>query len=133
MRVLAFCFLVMMGSIFCIGMPAWAQAQDAKTQAAPTEQAAAAAPAAPTPAAAPAKLSREMSKKARQVGFHAQVSKGVIMYCKEDAATGSLISSTWCLTQIEFDNYLLQLKYTADNVRTLQKAPCTGTCAPGKP
>jgi hypothetical protein len=79
---------------------------------------------APSPAAA-VRLSKEVRKKAQQVGFRAQLSKGAIMFCKDEAAIGTRISSTRCLTENEFDIYLVQLKYAQDN---MQRPGCGGNC-----
>lgn len=124
MRPYAFCFLGLTSAIFCIGIPAGAQTQET-TNPPLAPPGPAASPTAVEPPPAAAKLSREIIKKAQQVGFRAQLSKGTIMFCKNDAAIGTRIISTRCLTENEFDIYLLQLKYAQDNI---QRSACGNNC-----
>ena len=51
------------------------------------------------------------------------------MFCKDDALIGTRITSTRCLTESEFDLYLVQLRYAKDNI---QRASCGGNCDNGK-
>jgi hypothetical protein len=121
MRCCTLCFLLLTGSVLCFGIPAGAQTQDAtKPQSTPPTRVAA-----PEASASPVTLTREITKKAQQAGFRAQLSKGAIMFCRNDAAIGTRISSTRCLTENEFDNYLVQLKYAQDNIK---RAACGGNC-----
>jgi hypothetical protein len=109
MRPHTFCFLVLTISIFCINLPSGAQTQEpTKTQSALPDPPAEAT----APPAAPAKLTKEIIKKAQQAGFRARLSKGAIVYCREesDAVVGTRLKPTRCWTENEFDSYVAQFK-----------------------
>jgi hypothetical protein len=86
-----------------------------------------ATPAASTPAAVSASAAKttgpspEVIKKARQHGYHIKKKDGVLLYCREDAAVGTRISSEKCLSEDEFNALIRQNDDTTDQLRR-------GTC-----
>jgi len=61
-------------------------------------------------------------KKASEFGFRAEVYNGTTLFCKQDAALGSRIPLTRCMTADEFDDYAVQLKIARDMIQS--KAGC---------
>lgn len=119
---------VLVSGVLSISVQAWAQAptdQAQPTAAAPDKIAppAPAATAAPSRPGVPDKLSKEAIRKGAAVGFQARLSKEGVLYCREDATIGTRIKSTHCFTDLEFDNYLIQLKAARDD---MQRQGCTG-------
>lgn len=70
------------------------------------------------PAAAPAaktKPSRDDLKKCMEFGFRAQMIKGKLQFCRNDAETGTRISSYRCMDENLFDDYVTQMRFARDN------------------
>lgn len=118
---------ILASSVLAISLQAWAQAptdQAQPTAAAPDKIAPLpSATAAPSRPGVPDKLSKEAIRKGAAVGFQARLSKEGVLYCRDDATIGTRIKSTHCFTDMEFDNYLIQLKAARDD---MQRQGCTG-------
>src|SRR4029077_4671835 len=118
---------ILASSVLAITLQAWAQAptdQAQPTAAAPDKIAPPpSATAAPSRPGVPDKLSKEAIRKGAAVGFQARLSKEGVLYCRDDATIGTRIKSTHCFTDMEFDNYLIQLKAARDD---MQRQGCTG-------
>jgi hypothetical protein len=131
-------FLLLMGAIMAAALPAYPQqstssAPPANTPppaaaSAATTTATAAAPAqAPTPAAAqttasdsaPAKPSEETLKKAKAMGLHAEVRKGVTVYCWEDSNTGSRFPTKKCADENQLNDIIQQRQAMQDDMRRM--------------
>lgn len=63
-------------------------------------------------------------KKARDFGFRAEIYNGDTLFCKQDAALGSRIPLTRCMSAQEFEDYATQLKLARDTLQN--KLQCTG-------
>jgi hypothetical protein len=147
--------LLLVGTIFGIAAPVYAQqTQDAAKATAPaaapapsasattTAPAAApapsatAAPAAPvvvvhtsTVAATPDVPSADLLKKARNAGLHTKVKQGVVYYCKTEADTGSRFTSEHCYDENQLAQFLIQQQAARDQ---FSKQACGGSACSGK-
>jgi hypothetical protein len=78
--------------------------------------------------------SPQARKKASEFGFHAEVYNGTTLFCRGDAALGSRIPLTRCMTGDQFDDYAVQLKIARDlmgnktqcNAGRVSMNPCGG-------
>jgi hypothetical protein len=95
----------------------------AKANAAATANAKAAETAARTPATK-IEPSAEARKKAMEYGFHAEIYDGKTMFCKQDAALGSRLTSKRCMGAVQFEDYSVQLKIARDMMQS--KTACQG-------
>jgi hypothetical protein len=102
----------------------------AKANAAATANAKAAETAARTPATK-IEPSAEARKKASEFGFHAEIFDGKTMFCKQDAALGSRLTSKRCMGAIQFEDYSVQLKIARDMMQS--KTACQGGKVLGGP
>jgi hypothetical protein len=68
--------------------------------------------------------SRQARKKASEFGFRAEIFDGKTMFCKEDAALGSRLTSKRCMDANEFEDYAVQLKIARDMMKS--KGQCQG-------
>lgn len=95
----------------------------AKANATAAANAKAAETAAKTPATK-IEPSAEARKKAMEYGFHAEIYDGKTMFCKQDAALGSRLTSKRCMGAIQFEDYSVQLKIARDMMQS--KTACQG-------
>jgi predicted lipoprotein with Yx(FWY)xxD motif len=133
-------FPLLMGAMMAAALPAYSQQSSssappantpppaAASAATTTATATAAAPAqTSTPAAAqttasdsaPAKPSEETVKKAKSMGLHAEVRKGVTVYCWEDANTGSRFPTKKCANENQLDDIIQQRQAMQDDMRRM--------------
>jgi len=128
---------LLMGAMMAAALPAYSQQSSSSAPPANTPPPAAAAAAttataaAPaqtsTPAAAqttasdsaPAKPSEETVKKAKAMGLHAEVRKGVTVYCWEDANTGSRFPTKKCANETQLDDIIQQRQAMQDDMRRM--------------
>jgi hypothetical protein len=85
--------------------------------AAPAQTATPAAAQTPTSDSAPAKPSAETVRKAKAMGLHAEVRKGVTVYCWEDSNTGSRFPTKKCANETQLDDIVLQRQAMQDDMR----------------
>ncbi|MGB6307903.1 MAG: hypothetical protein WBF89_08935 [Steroidobacteraceae bacterium] len=133
---------LLMGAIMVAALPAFAQqpassappAANSSTAAATSSTApavssaattaaepahAASAPAAQTASSdsTPAPPSDETLKKAKSLGMHPEVRKGVTNYCWEDASIGSRFPTKKCVDASQLDEVIAQREADKDNMR----------------
>jgi hypothetical protein len=84
-----------------------------------------------TPSATKIEPSAEARKKASEFGFHAEIYDGKTMFCKQDAALGSRLTSKRCMGAIQFEDYSVQLKIARDMMQS--KTACQGGKVLGGP
>jgi hypothetical protein len=72
--------------------------------------------------------SQEARKKAREFGFHAEVYNGTTLFCSADAALGSRIPLTRCMSAYEFEDYAVQLKIARDLMKAKTQCQGGGLC-----
>jgi hypothetical protein len=96
--------------------PAAATAPNAATQT----------PAAPA-AATPAAPSAETLKKARQAGFHPEVSNGVTLFCQKDASLGTRFPTKKCLNEAQLNSTLALRQDVRDSMQ--QPGACGAGCS----
>jgi hypothetical protein len=85
--------------------------------AAPAQTATPAAAQTPTSDSAPTKPSAETVRKAKAMGLHAEVRKGVTVYCWEDSNTGSRFPTKKCANETQLDDIVLQRQAMQDDMR----------------
>ena len=130
-------FPLLMGSIMAAALPAYSQQSTSSAPPAntppPAAASAATAPAAAAPAqtstpaaaqttasdSAPAKPSEATVKKAKSMGLHAEVRKGVTVYCWEDASVGSRFPTKKCANENELDGIVAQRQVVQDDMRRM--------------
>jgi hypothetical protein len=127
-------FSLLMGAMMTAVLPAYSQqptssAPPANTPppaaaseatapaAAPAQTATPAAAQTPTSDSAPAKPSAETVRKAKAMGLHAEVRKGVTVYCWEDSNTGSRFPTKKCANETQLDDIVLQRQAMQDDMR----------------
>jgi hypothetical protein len=138
---------LLLGAMMAAALPAYSQqptssAPPANTPPPPaaasaaTTTATAAAPAqTSTPAAAqttasdsaPAKPSDEMVKKAKSLGLHGEVRKGVTVYCWKNANTGSLVATEKCVDEDQLDDMIRQRQAVQDEMRQMTTPGAIGS------
>ena len=89
------------------------------TAAAPTQTSTPAAAQTTASDSAPAKPSEETVKKAKSMGLHAEVRKGVTVYCWEDSSTGSHIQTKKCANENQLDDIIQQRQAMQDDMRRM--------------
>jgi hypothetical protein len=127
-------FPLLMGAIMAAASPAYSQQSTSSAPPANTPPPAAASAAtttatahASTPAAtqttasdsAPAKPSEETLKKAKAMGLHAEVRKGVTVYCWEDSNTGSRFPTKKCADENQLNDIIQQRQAMQDDMRRM--------------
>jgi hypothetical protein len=97
------------------------------TAAAPAQTSTPAAAQTTASDSAPAKPSEEMVKKAKSLGLHAEVRKGVTVYCWKNANTGSLIATEKCVDQDQLDDMIRQRQAVQDEMRQMTTPGAIGS------
>lgn len=119
-------FPLLMVAMMAAALPAYSQQSTSSAPPAntPPPAAASAATTTATTAAqttasdsAPAKPSAEMLKKAKAMGLHAEVRKGVTVYCWEDSSTGSRFPTKKCANEEQLNDIILQRQAMQDDMR----------------
>ncbi len=139
-------YLVLLGAMIGIAGPAYAQqaADTAKAAAATPGTASAPAAAAPaasataaatgTPAAAPAAKSvggvtapavpsADTLRRAKVAGYYTKTSRGVVMYCKDTAQTGTRFVTTGCVDEAQLLVNLAWAQQNKDDLKHMLGAP----------
>jgi hypothetical protein len=131
-------FPLLMGAMMAAELPAYSQqptssaapantpppaaasaATTTATAAAPTQTSTPPAAQTTTSDSAPAKPSEETLKKAKAMGLHAEVRKGVTVYCWEDSNTGSRFPTKKCANETQLDDIIAQRQAMQDDMRRM--------------
>jgi hypothetical protein len=70
-------------------------------------------------------------KKASEFGFRAEVYNGDTLFCKTDAALGSRIPLTRCMSAYEFEDYATQMKIARDSLQNQLQGQCQNSFSCG--
>ena len=130
-------FPLLMGAMLATALPVYSQQSTSSAPPANTPPPAAAASEATAPAAAPAQTSTPAAaqtttsdsapakpseatvKKAKAMGLHAEVRKGVTVYCWEDSNTGSRFPTKKCANETQLDDIIQQRQAMQDDMRRM--------------
>jgi hypothetical protein len=130
-------FPLLIGAMMAAALPAYSQQPTSSAPPANTPPPAAAASEATAPAAAPAQTSTPAAaqtttsdsapakpseatvKKAKAMGLHAEVRKGVTVYCWEDPNIGSRFPTKKCANETQLDDIIQQRQAMQDDMRRM--------------
>jgi len=104
------CCLILTAATTGIAAPVYAQQPPTETAAPPAAQ----APPAATPPPGP---SADTLKRAKAVGLHPEMRKGVTVYCWEDATIGTRFTTKKCVDEDQLVDMIHQREVQQDNLR----------------